>query len=121
MAAKKEPEEAPAENASHEEDAAAVAAKQDDLDFVKYTFDTRKTAYKEGDAVTISSVTKARVRIVGFTSGRAMQGRGSKPVFPCSLSRNITPHSMKNLAFHSFLRWKRIILSIIVTSLEHFL
>ena len=32
--------------------------------------------------------------------------------FPCSLTRNITSHSMKNLAFHSLLRWKIIILSI---------
>ena len=29
--------------------------------------------------------------------------------FPCSLNRNITRHSMKNLAFHSLLRWKMII------------
>ena len=30
--------------------------------------------------------------------------------FPCSLTRNITSHSMKNLAFHSLPRWKMIIL-----------
>ena len=29
---------------------------------------------------------------------------------PCSLTRNITSHSMKNLAFHHLLRWKWIIL-----------
>ena len=29
---------------------------------------------------------------------------------PCRLTRNITSHSMKNLAFHSLLRWKMIIL-----------
>ena len=29
---------------------------------------------------------------------------------PCSLTRNITPHNMKNLALHSLLRWKMIIL-----------
>ena len=28
--------------------------------------------------------------------------------FPCSLTRNITSHSIKNLAFHSLLRWKMI-------------
>ena len=40
---------------------------------------------------------------------------------PCSFSRNITSHTMKNLAFHGSLRWKRIILSILATSLVHFL
>ena len=35
--------------------------------------------------------------------------------FPCSLTRNITSHSMKNLAFHSLLRWKMIILPILTT------
>ena len=39
---------------------------------------------------------------------------------PCSLTRNITSHSMKNLAFHSLLRWKIIILPILTTSLIHF-
>ena len=39
--------------------------------------------------------------------------------FPCSLTRNITSHSMKNLAFHSLLRWKMIILPILTTSLIH--
>ena len=29
--------------------------------------------------------------------------------FPCSLTKNITSHSMKNLAFHRLLRWKMII------------
>ena len=45
------------------------------LDFVRYTCDTRKSALKEGSAVTISSVTESRVRIEGFTSGRNMFGR----------------------------------------------
>ena len=40
--------------------------------------------------------------------------------FPCSLTRNITSHSMKNLAFHSLLRWKMIILPILTTSFIHF-
>ena len=31
--------------------------------------------------------------------------------FPCSLTRNITSHSLKNLAFHSFLRWNMIVLT----------
>lgn len=44
------------------------------LDFVKYTCNTRKTAMKEGDVVTISSVTQSRVQIEGFTSGRNMLG-----------------------------------------------
>ena len=35
--------------------------------------------------------------------------------FPCSLTRNITSHSMKNLAFHSLLTWKMIILPILTT------
>ena len=40
---------------------------------------------------------------------------------PCSLNRNITSHSMENVAFHSLLRWKMIILPILTTSLMHFL
>ena len=35
--------------------------------------------------------------------------------------RNITSHSMKNVAFHSSLKWKIIILPILATSLIHFL
>ena len=30
--------------------------------------------------------------------------------FPCSLTSNITPHSMENMAFHSLLRLKMIVL-----------
>ena len=37
--------------------------------------------------------------------------------FPCSLTRNVTSHSMENLAFHSLVRWKMIILRF---SLLHF-
>ena len=41
--------------------------------------------------------------------------------FPCSLTRNITPHSMKNVPFHSLLiRWKMIVLPILTTSHIHF-
>ena len=40
--------------------------------------------------------------------------------FPCSLTRNITSHSMENLAFRSLLWWRRIILPILTTSLIHF-
>ena len=40
--------------------------------------------------------------------------------FPCSLTRNITSHSVENLAFHSLLRWKMIILPLLTTSLIHF-
>ena len=40
--------------------------------------------------------------------------------FLCSLTRNIKPHSTKNLAFHSLLTWKMIILPILATSLIHF-
>ena len=39
--------------------------------------------------------------------------------FPCSLNRIITSHSMKNLGFHSLLRWTMIILPIPTTSLIH--
>ena len=39
--------------------------------------------------------------------------------FSCSQTRNITSHSMKNLAFHSLLRWEMIILPILTTSLIH--
>ena len=38
---------------------------------------------------------------------------------PCSLTRNITWHSMNNLAFHSSFRWKMIILPILSTSRIH--
>ena len=37
--------------------------------------------------------------------------------FPCSLTRNMTSHSMENLTFHSLLRLKVIILQILATSL----
>ena len=37
--------------------------------------------------------------------------------FSCSLTRNITPHSMKNLAVHSLLSWQLNILPILTTSL----
>ena len=40
--------------------------------------------------------------------------------FSCSLTRNITPHSMKNLAVHSLLSWQIIILPILTTSLIRF-
>ena len=40
----------------------------------------------------------------------------SLPNSPCCLTRNITPHCMETLAFHSLLRWKIIILPI---SLPH--
>ena len=40
--------------------------------------------------------------------------------FSCSLPRNITSHSMKNLPLHSLLRWNMIILPIPTTSLIHF-
>ena len=38
--------------------------------------------------------------------------------FPCSLIRNITSHRMKNLAFHSLLRWKLPILTALYIFLE---
>lgn len=44
------------------------------VDFVKYTCDTRKTAMKDGNITTISSITQSRVQIDGFTSGRDMLG-----------------------------------------------
>ena len=40
--------------------------------------------------------------------------------FLCSLASNITSNSMRNLAFHSLLRWKMIILPIPITSPIHF-
>ena len=40
--------------------------------------------------------------------------------FPCSLTGNITPYSMENLAFYSLLRWKTIILTILTTLLIYF-
>ena len=39
--------------------------------------------------------------------------------FSCSLTINITSHSMKKLAFHSLLRWQGIILPILTTSRIH--
>ena len=44
----------------------------------------------------------------------------SMSAFPCSLARNITSHSKENLAFHSLLGWKMIILPILTTSFIHF-
>ena len=35
--------------------------------------------------------------------------------FPCSLTRNMTSHSKENLAFHSLLRWKMILIQILTT------
>ena len=40
--------------------------------------------------------------------------------FPCSLTRNTTPHSTEHLAFHSVLWWKIIILPILTSTLIHF-
>ena len=40
--------------------------------------------------------------------------------FPCGITRNITSHSMENLAFHSLLRWQIIILPILTMSPIHF-
>ena len=40
--------------------------------------------------------------------------------FSCSLTRNITSHSMKNLASHSLLRWKMIVPPNLTTLLIHF-
>ena len=40
--------------------------------------------------------------------------------FFCSLSRNISSHSIENLAFHSLLRWNMTVLPILTTSLIHF-
>ena len=40
--------------------------------------------------------------------------------FPCSITRTLTSHIMKNLAFHSLLRWEMIILPILTTSPIHF-
>ena len=45
--------------------------------------------------------------------------RWSSSNFSYSLTRNITSHSMENLAFHSLLRWKMIMLPILMTSLIH--
>ena len=36
--------------------------------------------------------------------------------FPCCLTRNITSHSMKNLAFHRLLRWKSSVVPIFTTT-----
>ena len=44
----------------------------------------------------------------------------SIPNLSCSLTKNVTSHSIKNLAFHRLLRWKMIILPILTTLLIHF-
>ena len=51
---------------------------------------------------------------------RAQEQEWSISNFPCSPTRNIPSCSMENLAFHSLLRWKMIILPILTTSLIHF-
>ena len=58
--------------------------------------------------VTTAFLTRSLLRVISFN-------------FSCSLTRNITSHSMENLAFHSLLRWKMIILPILPISLIHFL
>ena len=40
--------------------------------------------------------------------------------FACSLSRTIPSHGMKNMAFHSLLRWKMVMLQILTMYLIHF-
>ena len=40
--------------------------------------------------------------------------------FSCSLTRNMTSHSKENLAFHSLLRWKMILIQILTTLLMLF-
>ena len=42
-------------------------------------------------------------------------------ISPPASTRNITSHSKENLAFHSLLRWKMIILPTLITSLMHLL
>ena len=51
---------------------------------------------------------------------RCLEQQRSISNFPCSLTRNITSHSMKNLAFHSLPGWNVIILPILTTLLVHF-
>ena len=65
------------------------SADEVNLDFVKYTCDTRKTAMKEGNIITISSVTQSRVRIDGFTSGRNMSGTMCRQLMLFELFRDI--------------------------------
>ena len=45
---------------------------------------------------------------LGFYLPKLALSLPKSPNFSCSLTRNITSHSMKNLAFHSLLRWKLI-------------
>ena len=40
-------------------------------------------------------------------------------VFPCSLTRKITTHSVENRAFHGLLRWEMTIPSILTSYLTH--
>ena len=64
-----------------------------------------------------------RPKCLGFTHGfgPSHSQEWSMSNFPCSLTRIITSNSMKNLAFHSSLRWKMIIQPILTTSLIPFL
>ena len=39
----------------------------------------------------------------------------------CRLTRNVTSNNMENLAFHSLLRWKKVMLPILTTRDIHFL
>ena len=47
---------------------------------------------------------------VMMLSSSATPAKVSISKFPCSLTRKMTPHSMKNLDFHSLFSWKMIIL-----------
>ena len=66
----------------------------------------------------LEQITQDRKQIRPTINGSELQWSISR--FSCNLTRNATSHSMENLAFHSLLGWKMLILPILTTSLIHF-
>ena len=54
---------------------AAPEQSDEELDFVKYSCNTRKMAVKNDGIITISSITEASVKITGFTDEKNMCGK----------------------------------------------
>ena len=66
-----------------------------DEDLVKYFCDTKKTAMKQSDIVTISSVTEAQVIVKDFTSRKNMFGESSlSGIQPSVAEKNMYPMMM---------------------------
>ena len=74
---------------------------------------------QEGGRVTFGTVIRTHHGIPTYNVPPFHSQEWSISNFSCSLTRNSTSHSMKNLAFHSLLRWKVVTLPILTASLIH--